>query len=158
VLDELKQRLSSQGMDLETYFKLRNTTQEKFIEEEVNPVAKKRLERGLILDEVARLQKIQFDEASLRDEFDQTINQLAYQGMDFNQLTKGGKKSQENFSRMIANESAARLMTRRTLERLKVIALGEWTPELLEEKKTEPEEKAEESAAVSNVEEEAKAE
>lgn len=158
VLEDLKQRLSSQGMDLETYFKLRNTTQEKFIEEEVNPVAKKRLERGLILDEVARQQKIQFDEASLRDEFDQTINQLAYQGMDFNQLTKGGKKTQEDFSRMIANESAARLMTRRTLERLKVIALGEWTPEMLEEKKAEAEEKVEESATASPVEEEAKAE
>ncbi len=158
VLEDLKQRLGSQGMDLETYFKMRNTTQEKFVEEEVNPVAKKRLERGLILDEIARQQKIQFDEASLRDEFDQTINQLAYQGMDFNQLTKGGKKSQEDFSRMIANESAARLMTRRTLERLKVIALGEWTPELVAEKNAEAETKAEESAAAAPVEDEAKAE
>ncbi|MBV6394761.1 MAG: Trigger factor [Anaerolineales bacterium] len=158
VLEDLKQRLASQGMDLETYFKLRNTTQEKFIEEEVNPVAKKRLERGLLLDEIARQQKIRFNEASLRDEFDQTINQLAYQGMDFNQLTRGGRKGQEVFSRMVANESAARLMTRNTLERLKVIALGQWTPELLEEKKDGAEEKVEESAAASEVEQEAKAE
>ena len=158
VLDELKQRLASQGMDLETYFKLRNTTQEKFTEEEVNPVARKRLERGLILDEVARQQKIQFDEAALRDEFDQTINQLAYQGMDLSQLTKGGKKEQENFSRMVANESAARLMTRHTLERLKTIALGEWKPEMVAEQNAEAEEKAEESAASPDVKEEAGAE
>ena len=158
VLEDLKQRLSSQGMDLGTYFKLRNTTQEKFLEEEVNPVARKRLERGLILDEVARQQKIQFDENALRDEFDQTINQLAYQGMDFDQLSKGGKQTQENFSRMIANESVARLMTRRTLERLKVIALGEWKPEMVAEENAEAETKAEESAAASTVEEEANAE
>ncbi len=59
---------------------------------------------------------------------------------------------------MVANESAARLMTRNTLERLKVIALGQWTPELLEEKKDGAEEKVEESAAASEVEQEAKAE
>ena len=158
VLDELKQRLGSQGMDLETYFKLRNTTQEKFIEEEVNPVAKKRLERGLILDEVARQQKIKFDETALRDEFDQTINQLAYQGMDFDKLSKGNKKTQEDFSRMIANESAARLMTRNTLERLKIIALGEWKPEMVTEENVEAEVEAGESAASTDVTEEANAE
>ena len=158
VLEDLQQRLASQSMDLETYFKLRNTTQEKFVEEEVNPVARKRLERGLILDEVARQQKIQFDEASLRDEFDQTINQLAYQGMDLEKLSKGGKKSQEDFSRMIANESAARLMTRRTLERLKTIALGEWKPEMVAEENVEAEAHAEESAASAEVKEEASGE
>ena len=158
VLNDLKQRLSSQGMDLETYFKLRNTTQEKFTEEEVNPVAKKRLERGLILDEVARQQKIKFDENALRDEFDQTINQLAYQGMDFDKLSKGNKKTQEDFSRMIANESAARLMTRHTLERLKTIALGEWKPEMVAEENAEAEVKAEESAASPEAKEEASGE
>jgi len=176
VLEELEQRLSSQGMDLEAYYKMRNTDKEKFNAEEVEPVAKKRLERGLIMDEVARQQKIHIDEASLRGEFDQTINQLAYQGLDFEKLNKGGKKAQENFSVMVANESAARLMTKRTLERLKVVALGEWTPELLEEPvhetaeesskmeettaevveaNSEAEVKAEESAAAPNVEEEA---
>jgi trigger factor len=134
VLEELQQRISSQGMDLEGYFKLRNTTKENCTEEEVQPVAKKRLERGLILDEVARQQKIKIDEEALRGEFDQTINQLAYQGLDLEKLSKQGKKAQENFSTMVANESAARLMTKRTLERLKTIAVGEWTPDLLEEK------------------------
>ena len=145
VLDDLKQRLSSQGMDMATYFKVRNTTQEKFTEEEVAPVAKKRLERGLILDEIARQQKIQIDEEALRGEFDQTINQLAYQGLDLEKLSKQGKQAQENFSSAVANESAARLMTRRTLERLKIIAMGEWKPEMLEEQKAEA--VAEESGA-----------
>src|SRR5688572_5846608 len=58
VLEDLQQRLGRQGMDLPTYFKMRNTTQEKFLEEEVQPVAKKRLERSLILDEIVRRENI----------------------------------------------------------------------------------------------------
>ena len=63
VLSDLSNRLAQQNMDLETYFKVRETTREKFIEEEVNPVAKKRLERGLLLDEIVRKEKIQIDNA-----------------------------------------------------------------------------------------------
>ncbi|MBI3150994.1 MAG: trigger factor, partial [Chloroflexi bacterium] len=61
VLSDLSNRLAQQGMDLETYFKVRNTTREQFIEDEVKPVAKKRLERGLILDEIVRKENIQLD-------------------------------------------------------------------------------------------------
>jgi trigger factor len=156
VLEELEQRISSQSMDLETYFKLRNTDKEKFTEEEVKPVAKKRLERGLILDEVARQQKIKIDEESLRAEFDQTISQLAYQGLDMEKLSKSGKKAQENFSTAIANESAARLLTRRTLERLKTIALGEYTESVASDDAPVSNDKPEEEAA--NAEVESKAE
>src|SRR5512133_2838476 len=35
VLEDLSQRLSQQNMDLDTYFKLRNTTREQFMEDEV---------------------------------------------------------------------------------------------------------------------------
>lgn len=129
VVDELRQRLASQNMDLETYLKIRNTTMEKFMEEEVRPVAVKRLERGLIMDEVARREKVEIDEASLGEEFNQTLNDLAAQNaVDFDRLNKSGRRTQERFGQWIANESAARLMTRRTLERLKEIASGAAKP------------------------------
>lgn len=129
VVDELRQRLAGQNMDLETYLKVRNTTMEKFMEEEVRPVATKRLERGLIMDEVARREKVEIDEASLGEEFNQTLNNLAVQNaVDFERLNKSGRRTQERFSQLIANESAARLMTRRTLERLKEIATGAVKP------------------------------
>jgi FKBP-type peptidyl-prolyl cis-trans isomerase (trigger factor) len=130
VLDDLRQRLTSQKMDLETYFKVRNTTQEKFTEEEVRPVAAKRLERGLIMDEIANKHNIHIDEQSLNAEFNLTLNELAYQGqVDFEKLNKSGKDAQARFSNAIATESANRLLTRRTLEKLKSIAIGEWKPE-----------------------------
>ena len=53
VVDDMRQRLAQQGLDLETYYKMRKTDATRFLEEEAKPVARKRLERSLILDEVS---------------------------------------------------------------------------------------------------------
>jgi trigger factor len=134
VLSDLSNRLAQQSMDLETYFKVRETTREKFIEEEVNPVAKKRLERGLLLDEIVRKEKIQIDNAALEAEYNDTLNALIQQGMDFSKM-RGGKKGQKQLSEAIAMESASRVMTRKALDMLKSIAMGEYKPveEVIEE-------------------------
>jgi len=125
VLEDLSQRLAGQNMDLDTYFKLRNTTREQFIEEEVKPVAKKRLERSLILDEVVRKEKIEVDNESLDSEFNQTLNALSMQGLDFGKI-RGGKKGQQRVAQAVAMESANRVLTRRALEMLKTIATGQY--------------------------------
>jgi trigger factor len=127
VLQDLAQRLAQQGMDLETYFKVRSTTREQFLETEVNPVARKRLERSLILDEIVRKEKIQIDNESLDAEYNSTINGLMMQGMDFSKVG-GGKKGQRELSQAIAMESASRVMTRKALDMLKSIATGEYKP------------------------------
>jgi trigger factor len=127
VLSDLSGRLQQQNMDLETYFKVRGTTREKFTEEEVNPVAKKRLERGLILDEVIRKEKIEVDNTSLESEYNNTMIGLMQQGMDFSKM-RGGKKGQQQLSQAIAMESASRVMTRKALDTLKSIAMGEYKP------------------------------
>ena len=125
VLEDLGQRLASQNMDLDTYFKLRNTTREQFIEEEVKPVAKKRLERSLILDELVRKEKIEVDNEALDSEFNQTLNALSMQGMDFGKI-RGGKKGQQRVAQAVAMESANRVLTRRALDMLKTIATGQY--------------------------------
>jgi trigger factor len=127
VLEDLSQRLSQQNMDLETYFKVRNTTREKFMEEEAIPVAKKRFERSLILDEVVREENIQVDNESLDAEFNQTLSALTMQGVDLNKI-RGGRKGQQNFAQAVAMESANRVLTRRALDILKSIATGEYKP------------------------------
>ena len=139
VLSDLSNRLSQQGMDLETYFKVRNTTREQFIEDEVKPVAKKRLERGLILDEIVRKEKIQLDNDALDAEYNNTLNSLAMQGMDFSKV-RGGRKGQKQLSEAIAMESASRVMTRKALDMIKSIAMGEYKP--VEETKAEDTEEA----------------
>jgi trigger factor len=127
VLSDLANRLSQQKMDLDTYFKLRETTREKFIEEEVNPVAKKRLERGLLLDEIVRKENIQMDNEALEAEYNNTLTGLVQQGMDLSKVG-GGKKGQRQLSEAIAMESASRVMTRKALDMLKSIAKGEYKP------------------------------
>ena len=146
VLSDLSNRLSQQGMDLETYFKVRSTTREQFIEDEVKPVARKRLERGLLLDEVVRKENIQLDNEALDAEYNNTLNGLAQQGMDFSKI-RGGKKGQKQLSEAIAMESASRVMTRKALDMIKSIAMGEYKPvETAKEEETAPAEGSEEKA------------
>jgi trigger factor len=125
VLEDLGQRLSQQGMDMDTYFKLRNTTREQFVEEEVKPVAKKRFERSLILDEVVRREKLEVDNMALDAEFNQTLNNLVMEGLDISKV-RGGKKGQQQLAQAVAMESANRVITRRALDMLKSIAVGEY--------------------------------
>ena len=127
VLEDLSQRLSQQNMDLETYFKLRNTTREKFLEEEAMPVAKKRFERSLILDELVRKENIRVDDQALDAEFNQTLSALSMQGVDLSKI-RGGRQGQQRVAQAVAMESANRVLTRRALDVLKSIATGEYKP------------------------------
>jgi trigger factor len=143
VLEDLGQRLGQQGMDLETYFKMRNTTREQFIEDEVKPVAKKRFERSLILDELVRREKIEVDNAALDAEFNQTLSALTMQGVDLSKI-RGGRQGQQRIAQAVAMESANRVLTRRALDVLKSIATGEYIPP--EERQQAEESLAEEEA------------
>jgi trigger factor len=127
VLEDLGQRLAQQGMDLDTYFKVRSTTREQFVEEEVKPVAKKRFERSLILDEIVRREQIEVDNAALDAEFNQTLSALTMQGVDLSKI-RGGRQGQQRVAQAVAMESANRVLTRRALDMLKSIAIGEYVP------------------------------
>jgi trigger factor len=139
VVDDMRQRLAQQGLDLETYYKMRKTDAASFLEEEAKPVARKRLERSLILDEVSRQEKIGVDNDSLDQEFNSTLVDLQAQGVNLNNI-RGGKQGQQRVAEAVAMESASRLLTRRTLETLKSIAVGEYKPP---EEKPEAEQQAE---------------
>ncbi len=128
VVEDMRQRLARQRLDLETYYKLRKTDAAKFLEEEAKPVAKKRLGRSLILDEVARKEKIEVDSTALDAEFNNTLVDLQSRGVNFNAI-RGGKQGQQRIAEALAMQSANRLLMRRTLERLKGIATGEYHPE-----------------------------
>src|SRR5919108_4968860 len=141
VLEDLGQRLSQQGMDLDTYFKVRNTTREQFVEEEVKPVAKKRFERSLILDEIVRSEKLEVDNAALDAEFNQTLSALTMQGVDLSKI-RGGRQGQQRVAQAVAMESANRVLTRRALDVLKSIATGEYVPPEERQKAEEAESEA----------------
>ncbi len=125
VLEDLARRLKSQGIeDLSAYYKMVNSDKDKFIEEQARPTAIKRLERGLIMDELARVEKIEIDNASLEAEFNRAWANLAMNDEDFAKLTKNGTKASREIVDTVAMDSANRLLTRRVLDRIKAIATG----------------------------------
>ena len=125
VIEDMSQRLSQQGMEFEAYLKMQETTLEKFTEEEARPVAEKRLERGMIFDELAQREEIEIKEGDLEAEFNQTMMNLASQGYNFNNV-KGGERAQKAIANNVAQQSATQLMTRLTLDRMKDIATGDF--------------------------------
>ena len=157
VLEDLGRRLKSQGIeDLSAYYKMINSDKDKFIEEQARPTAIKRLERGLVMDELARVEKIEIDNDSLEAEFNRAWANLAMNDEDFAKRTKNGTKASREVVDAVAMDSANRLLTRRTLDRIKAIATGtavetvETTPEAIEsaeeavpQASTEPEPAAE---------------
>ncbi len=134
VLDDLRVRLEKQGIDLEAYLKMQNTDLPTFMEKEAKPIAIQRLERALILENLAKAEDIQLDTKSLQDELEQTFIEWQYEGFDIEKV-EGGKKGLQKVAKALTMASAHRLLTRRTFERMKAIATGEFEREQAEAKK-----------------------
>jgi trigger factor len=151
VLEDVERRLKSQGVEnMETYFKMVDTTREKFIEEQARPTATKRLERGLVMDELARVEKIEIDNESLEAAFNNAWATLSVTDEDFAKRTKNGTKASREIVDAVAMDSANRLLTRRVLDRLKAIATGEINeekPKVKKAKKAAKEEPVTEAVA-----------
>jgi hypothetical protein len=83
------------------------------------------LERALVMDELARVEKVEVDNESLEAEFNNAWATLAMTDEDFAKRTKNGTKPSRELVDAVAMDSAQRLLTRRVLERIKTIANSE---------------------------------
>ncbi len=144
VMEDLKSRLAGQNLDMEAYLKSREMDEEKFINEEARPIAVKRLERSLVLDEIAKIEKIEVSQEMLQSTFQQTWGE--YQGdSGFKKLTRGKAQPPKQIMNAVAMESANRAYVQQTLNRLKDIATGQ-APQLADDTHTE-ESKSKKTAA-----------
>jgi trigger factor len=123
VIKSLEEDLAQQKMDLSTYLKTINKDKEAFVESEAKPVARQRLERSLVLDEMAHAENIQLDMEELQKESTKTIASLQ-KDPEFRKMAKG--RQAEDLVRGVTMESANRVLNRQVLERLKTIAKGEF--------------------------------
>jgi len=139
VLKNIEHDLSHQRMDLDAYLKIRKQTAEEFIQKEVAPAAKERLERSLILNELSRAEKIELTNEDLQASYSETINEMAG-SPEFKQLQK--KKPQQQLVNAVAMEAAARAMNKRVYQSLKSIATGEAHVTTANETPVQPVEKA----------------
>lgn len=122
VLHSFEHQLADQNMDLETYLKTQEKTREAFIEEEVKPVAIRRLVRALVLDELSRAENIILDTDELMQEVSNTLQQMNQYG-ELNRIPKG--VSRRDFTNALAMDTASRLINEKIMNRLKAIATGE---------------------------------
>lgn len=153
VVDSVKEDLARQRMELDTYLKTIKKEQAAWLEEDIKPVARKRLERSLVMDQLAKSENVQVKNEDLQSEFTTMLGEM--QGsMDLKKLQKQLKN--ERVANALAMQAASRVMNRQVLERLKDIATGkadetpaaegdkaETKPKAASKKKVEP--KSEES-------------
>jgi trigger factor len=124
VMEDLKTRLAGQNLDMAAYLKSREMDEEKFIAEEARPIAVKRLERSLIMDEIAKVEKIEVGQDMLQSSFQQTWSE--YQSdSSFQKMTRGKPQPPKKLMNAVAMESASRAYVQQTLNRLKDIATGQ---------------------------------
>ncbi len=121
--EHFEEDLAAQKMDLDTYLKLNNKTRDTFVEEELKPAGKKRLERSLVLEQVAKDEKIQLSQDEITQELNATLSNL--QGSkDFEKLSR--KTNSQQLVNALAVQAASRVMNRRVLTVLKSIATGDY--------------------------------
>ncbi len=128
VLDQLKDRLASQGLDLEIYLKTREMDQEA-LNEELRPTAEKRIKRGLVLFEVAKVENLEVKPEEVEQEVSRTIDQI-FQIMpekEARQRVSGG--AIQNLVGQIMSDKMAQL----ALKKLRAIASGQVEEEVTEE-------------------------
>jgi len=75
LIERLKARLASQGLDFDTYLKTREIDEEE-VKEEFRPLAEDRVKRSLVLLEIAAQEKIEVDPERVRQEVDETLQSL----------------------------------------------------------------------------------
>lgn len=119
MLHQVEHQLSHQGMDLELLLKLRKQEKETYIEEEIKPHAKERLERSLVMSELTRKHELKIDEKVLEAEIQKVIGQMIQSGeLERAQKDLGAKK----FSESVTMEAYNRAMGQAQFELLKTLA------------------------------------
>jgi len=141
VLKNFEQNLAKQNLDLDTYLKINTREKEDFLEKDIKPAAKRRLEHSLVMDEISRSEKIELDQQELQQEYTRSFMQMQ-SAPDFQRLQK--QFTTRKLANVTVMQTASRLMNMKTLERLKAYANGESIPE--KEPTTENAEKKEKPA------------
>ena len=123
ILDNIEHDLSHQQLDLDTYLKTRQLEKDAFIETEVRPSAKKRLERSLVLEHIAEAEKIELDRKELEKAVLENMQELQNQP---NQRKPRNNTEMRNMTNAVTIQTANQLINRQIMDRLKAIGSGKF--------------------------------
>lgn len=141
IISNLEHRLSQQGITRELYIQIRGISEEEF-QDEMGPMAEDRIKNGLVLAEVAKIEKLEVDQEQLAAEAGRTVD-IITQGM----TPKDAKEFQKSGNIWnLMNSIMADMMTQQSMAYLRAIAKGDPLPgEDSDEFETENEEEASET-------------
>lgn len=138
-IEDMGPDLAARGLDLETYLKSRQITQDQ-LEDEVSPRVEERLKKSLIIMEISRQEKIDVPEPEVQDLVEENIKQLQ-QVLSAEDMRKILAK--DNLQGLVSRTLTEEVI-RRTLARLRSIALGQnIVEEKIESEKEEEKDKNE---------------
>jgi len=143
VINRLENNLAQQGLDMDLYLKSRQMDADA-LKEEVTPVAETRLQKSLVLLELADAEDIQIEPDDLQTATNRTLGELSsyMQEKDFQRMLR----TDEARSNLVGNVMMDMLIDR-TQTRIREIARG-----LLEEQSTEEETESGETTSIAPVE------
>jgi trigger factor len=115
VQQQLEQQLQRQSLDLETYFRLTNTSEEAW-KEQIRPQAEERLKRRLILSQVIKEQDIRVESEEIEAEVERVVEPMGEQADEMREMLRSPA------GRMTVAEN---LLSRKAVELLEQIARGQ---------------------------------
>ena len=117
VLHRIEHDLEHRNLDLDLYLKLRKLDRDQFNAEEVQPTAKNRIERSLVMDALTKQYDIKISNEELEKEVSIVVNDLITSG-EFAEAQKslGSKKFSESVSMQAANQALENSIRRKLRE------------------------------------------
>ncbi len=119
ILHRVEMDLKRQNLDLDTYLKIRKMDRDGFIADEIEPTAILRLERSLVMDQLAKDEEIKLNNEDIQNSVEQIIHELAVEG-NLNEIQK--EMGEKKFINTVTMESINRVMENQIRLRLKQIA------------------------------------
>jgi trigger factor len=119
IINNLKNRLESQRLDIDLYLKTREMTMDQ-LREEVKPTAETRLKKSLVLSEIAKAEKIEVSPDELQSEAARTMNTIS-RSLPQKDIHKFTDRKLMN---TVITSVLADMISDRSLERVREIASG----------------------------------
>jgi trigger factor len=132
VIQQLESRLANQGLDMDIYLKTRDMD-EGGLRDEATPVAETRVNRSLVLLEIAQKEEIEVSEEELQQETERTLDSITRYMSDSDRKQFDTPNAVIN----LAGNIYAELRMNRTLEYLRIVAKGDLEKEAVSEDEDE---------------------
>jgi trigger factor len=130
VIQQLESRLANQGLDMDIYLKTRDMD-EQGLRDETTPVAETRVNRSLVLLEIARKEEIEINDEDLQQETERTLNSITRHMSD----TDRKEFDTPNALMNLTGNIYAEMRMTRTLEYVRTVAKGDFEKETVSEDK-----------------------